>query len=95
MPFSDSRLAGIDKVVMMTGDSEPVASAVARAVGLTEWKSRLLPEDKFTEIQTLRAAGRKVAMVGDGINDAPALALAMWESQWERQAPMSPSRPPT
>jgi cation-transporting P-type ATPase C len=70
------RRAGISRVVMLTGDSEPVASAVARAVGVTEWKSRLLPEDKFNEIQALRAAGRKVAMVGDGVNDAPALALA-------------------
>jgi cation-transporting P-type ATPase C len=67
---------GIKRVVMLTGDSEPVASAVAHAVGVTEWRSRLLPEDKFNEIQALRNADHKVAMAGDGINDAPALALA-------------------
>jgi cation-transporting P-type ATPase C len=70
------RQAGVNKLVMLTGDSEPVARAVAHAVGVTEWRSRLLPQDKFDAIQQLRDQGRKVAMVGDGINDAPALALA-------------------
>jgi manganese/zinc-transporting P-type ATPase C len=70
------RKAGVNHLVMLTGDSEPVARAVAQAVGLTEWRSRLLPQDKFDAIQQLRDKGRKVAMVGDGINDAPALALA-------------------
>jgi manganese/zinc-transporting P-type ATPase C len=68
--------AGVNRLVMLTGDSEPVARAVAHAVGVTEWRSRLLPQDKFDAIQQLRDQGRKVAMVGDGINDAPALALA-------------------
>jgi manganese/zinc-transporting P-type ATPase C len=68
--------AGVHRLVMLTGDAEPVAAAVAREVGITEWESRLLPDDKFHSIQSLRAAGRKVAMVGDGVNDAPALALA-------------------
>jgi cation-transporting P-type ATPase C len=53
-----------------------VAKAVAHSVGVTDWRARLLPEDKFDAIRELRACGRKVAMVGDGINDAPALALA-------------------
>jgi cation-transporting P-type ATPase C len=68
--------AGINRFVMLTGDAEPVAAAVARSVGVDEWRSRSLPDDKFARIRELRAAGRKVAMVGDGINDAPALALA-------------------
>jgi manganese-transporting P-type ATPase C len=68
--------AGVSRFVMLTGDTELVAAAVAKAVGLTEWRSRHLPEQKFDAIRELRAAGRKVAMVGDGINDAPALALA-------------------
>src|SRR6202008_712070 len=55
---------------------EEAASSVARAVGLTEWHARLLPEQKYELIRQLRAEGRKVAMVGDGVNDAPALALA-------------------
>src|SRR6202008_1469797 len=55
---------------------EEAASSVARAVGLTEWHARLLPEQKYELIHQLRAQGRRVAMVGDGVNDAPALALA-------------------
>ena len=70
------RKAGVNHLVMLTGDAEPVARAVANAVGVTEWRSRLLPQDKFDAIQQFRDQGRKVAMVGDGINDAPALALA-------------------
>jgi len=70
------RAAGIPHLVMLTGDNEPVAATVARAVGLSEWRSRLLPEQKFEWIRHLRARGYHVAMVGDGINDAPALALA-------------------
>jgi manganese/zinc-transporting P-type ATPase C len=68
--------AGVGRLVMLTGDAEPVAAAVAQAVGVNEWRSRRLPEDKFEAIRDLRAEGRRVAMVGDGINDAPALALA-------------------
>ena len=67
---------GVERLIMLTGDSEPVARAVADELGLVEWRSRLLPQDKFDAIQELREQGRKVAMVGDGINDAPALALA-------------------
>jgi cation-transporting P-type ATPase C len=70
------RDAGISRLVMLTGDRESVARHVANAVGVTEWRARLLPEDKFEAIQTMRASGRRVAMVGDGINDASALAAA-------------------
>jgi manganese/zinc-transporting P-type ATPase C len=61
---------------MLTGDQEGVAQYVASSVGVTEWRSRLLPEDKFEAIQQMRALGRRVAMVGDGVNDASALAIA-------------------
>jgi len=70
------REIGIPHLVMLTGDSEEVAAAVARTVGLSEWRSRLLPEEKFEWIRKLRDDGHRVAMVGDGVNDAPALALA-------------------
>jgi cation-transporting P-type ATPase C len=61
---------------MLTGDGEEAAASVARLVGVTEWRSRVLPDQKYEEIQRLRSTGHTVAMVGDGINDAPALALA-------------------
>src|SRR5690554_3910622 len=64
------------KVVMLTGDNEHTAAAIAREVGIDEFRASLLPEDKHTEIERLQAAGEKVGMVGDGINDAPALARA-------------------
>jgi cation-transporting P-type ATPase C len=70
------RDVGITRVLMLTGDSQSVAEYVANSVGVTEWRARLLPDDKFDAIRELRSAGRKVAMVGDGVNDAPALALA-------------------
>jgi cation-transporting P-type ATPase C len=70
------RKAGINRLVMLTGDAEPVAQRVANVVGIQQWRSRLLPQDKFDAIQNLRDHGHRVAMVGDGINDAPALALA-------------------
>lgn len=68
--------AGIPKVVMMTGDSERTAAAVAAAVGVDEYYSEVLPEDKARFIEKERAAGRVVIMVGDGINDSPALSAA-------------------
>ena len=74
--ISQLRSAGVQHLVMLTGDTEPVAAAVASQVGIDEWLARLLPQAKFDSIQNLRNQGRKVAMVGDGINDAPALALA-------------------
>jgi manganese/zinc-transporting P-type ATPase C len=70
------RKAGVSRLVMLTGDLDSVARHVASEVGVTEWRARLLPEDKFEAIQAMRASGRRVAMVGDGINDASALAVA-------------------
>ena len=64
------------EVVMMTGDSEAVAKAVAGELGIDQVLSQVLPEDKARRIQELQAKGKKVAMVGDGVNDAPALTVA-------------------
>ncbi len=68
--------AGISKVVMMTGDSDRTARAVAAKVGVDEYYSEVLPEDKASFVDKERAAGRKVIMIGDGINDSPALSAA-------------------
>ena len=70
------REAGVSRLVMLTGDLDGVAEHVAGSVGVTEWRARLLPHDKFEAIRAMRASGRRVAMVGDGVNDAPALAIA-------------------
>ncbi|MGN0203644.1 MAG: heavy metal translocating P-type ATPase [Coprococcus sp.] len=70
------KMAGIHKVVMMTGDSERTAKAIAARVGVDEYYSEVLPEDKAGFIEKEKAAGRKVIMIGDGINDSPALSAA-------------------
>ena len=67
---------GIDKVVMMTGDSRRTAEAVAAEVGVDEVFAEVLPEDKAAYIRREKAAGRKVIMIGDGVNDSPALSEA-------------------
>lgn len=68
--------AGFDKIVMMTGDSERTAAAIAARVGVDEYYSEVLPEDKARFVEQEKAAGRKVIMIGDGINDSPALSAA-------------------
>ena len=68
--------AGLSKVVMMTGDSERTAAAIAKRVGVDEYYSEVLPEDKADFVEKEKAAGRKVIMIGDGINDSPALSAA-------------------
>ena len=68
--------AGFTKVVMMTGDSERTAKAVAAKVGVDEYYSEVLPEDKASFVEKEKAKGRKVVMLGDGINDSPALSAA-------------------
>lgn len=68
--------AGISKVVMMTGDSERTASVIAKKVGVDEYYAEVLPEDKAAFVEKEKAKSRKVIMIGDGINDSPALSAA-------------------
>ena len=68
--------AGIENVVMLTGDSAAAAEKIAQQLGITEVHAQVLPEDKHSHIEKLKADGHRVIMVGDGINDAPALAAA-------------------
>jgi len=70
------KAAGVQHVVMLTGDNERVAQAVAERVGVDEYHAGLAPQDKVRLLQTLRQKYGEVAMVGDGVNDAPALAAA-------------------
>lgn len=70
------KVEGISKVVMMTGDSERTAASIAKRVGVDEYYSEVLPEDKVGFIEREKASGRKVIMIGDGINDSPALSAA-------------------
>jgi Cu+-exporting ATPase len=82
-PIKDDAKQAIDafhqqglEVVMLTGDQEKTARAIAKQIGIDQVVADVLPEDKANQIATLQAQGKRVAMVGDGINDAPALALA-------------------
>jgi Zn2+/Cd2+-exporting ATPase len=68
--------SGVKRVVMLTGDSPEVAKRVAASIGIDEWQARLLPAQKVEVIKKLQTEGYKVAMIGDGINDSPALAQA-------------------
>ena len=68
--------AGIERIVMLTGDSRRIAEHIAETLEITDVIAEVLPEEKFAEIEKLKAEGHRVIMVGDGINDAPALAAA-------------------
>jgi Cd2+/Zn2+-exporting ATPase len=70
------RAHGVEHVVLLTGDHEPAARALAESLGLDDFRAALLPEDKVTAVQELRGRYGTLAMVGDGVNDAPALAAA-------------------
>ena len=70
------RKLGVSKIVMLTGDSERTAAAIAAQVGADEYRSEVLPEDKAHFVQAEREQGRTVVMIGDGINDSPALSAA-------------------
>ena len=72
--MAELRQLGIERLIMISGDNQQVAEAVAKSVGLTEARGDLMPEQKVDAIKDLRKAHGKVAMVGDGVNDAPAMA---------------------
>ena len=74
--IKELREAGLSKIVMMTGDSERTAKAIAKRVGVDEYYAEVLPEDKAAFCEKEKTAGRKVIMIGDGINDSPALSAA-------------------
>ena len=74
--IEELKALGIENVIMLTGDSESGAKAGANALGITDYKSQVLPEDKSRIVEELKAEGKTVIMVGDGINDSPALAAA-------------------
>lgn len=74
--IKELRKLGISKIVMMTGDSDRTAKAIAAKVGVDEYYSEVLPEDKANFVEKEKAEGRKVIMIGDGINDSPALSAA-------------------
>lgn len=74
--LNDLRKSGIEKIVMMTGDSERTAKAVAEKLGIDEYYSEVMPEDKAEFVKRMRNSGNSVIMVGDGINDSPALSEA-------------------
>ncbi|MEE0027570.1 MAG: heavy metal translocating P-type ATPase [Atopobiaceae bacterium] len=70
------RTLGFEHVVMLTGDNEAAAQRVAESVGVTEWAANMLPEQKHEYVRKMRESGRRVVMVGDGVNDSPALKEA-------------------
>jgi Cd2+/Zn2+-exporting ATPase/Cu+-exporting ATPase len=70
------RKLGIGKIVLLTGDNERIAKAVADYLGITEYKANLLPQDKIEYVRGLQSKGKKVLMIGDGVNDTPALIQA-------------------
>ena len=74
--IADLHALGVRHVVMLTGDSERTAERIAREAGVDEFKAELLPEDKYAYVERIKGERRRVAMVGDGVNDSPALGLA-------------------
>jgi Cd2+/Zn2+-exporting ATPase len=74
--MADLKRAGIQRTVMLTGDNERTARQIAAEVGVDEFRARLLPEDKVLAVEELQARHGRLAMVGDGVNDAPAMARA-------------------
>ena len=74
--LNELRRQGFEHIIMMTGDGENAAERAAKALGITEYYSQVLPEDKAEMVAKLKEKGHKVVMVGDGINDSPALAAA-------------------
>lgn len=74
--LAELRAAGIRRIVMLTGDHSETAAAIAAELGITEWRAEALPEDKLAAVRALHDEGYTVAVVGDGVNDAPALAAA-------------------
>ena len=74
--INELRELGIENIIMLTGDSESAAKSSAKTLGITQYRSQVLPEDKSRIVEELKAEGKTVIMVGDGINDSPALAAA-------------------
>ena len=74
--IAELRRLGLSRVIMLTGDNERTAARIAGRAGVSEFHANLLPEDKYAFVEKLKAEGAHVVMVGDGVNDAPALALA-------------------
>ena len=70
------RALGFSHIVMLTGDNEVAAARIAAQAGITEFEANLLPEDKHAYVERLREQGRRAVMVGDGVNDSPALSAA-------------------
>lgn len=74
--IAELKTLGIDRIIMLTGDSEAAAKVACKALGITEYYAQVLPEDKAGIVRSLKEQGRTVIMVGDGINDSPALSCA-------------------
>ncbi|NLC45910.1 MAG: cadmium-translocating P-type ATPase [Firmicutes bacterium] len=74
--MTNLKKVGVKETILLTGDNQKTAEAIAQELGITQVRAELLPEQKLSEIRALQQAGYKVAMVGDGVNDAPALAGA-------------------
>ena len=74
--ISTLRESGIDRILKLTGDDRRTAQAIAEKAGITEFRAEVLPSEKASVVRDLAASGRKVLMLGDGINDAPALSAS-------------------